>query len=180
MTYNIEILRHPTDEDWKRCKVLALNTVGKAAVTEPTFDWKVKMLRCEHSPIRTLIFTIKMDIPYWVSVHYVRHKYGVEHYVKSQRNDRQNEYDRNAARQDEIVSHIMDVNAQELIYIAHKRLCGKAAEETREVMRIIVDKVLETNPEFKMFLVPDCIHNGNSCHEITPCGTCGIWEDKWE
>ena len=25
----IEILRHPTQEDWDRCKMLALNTVNK-------------------------------------------------------------------------------------------------------------------------------------------------------
>ena len=96
------------------------------------------MLRCEHSPIRTLMFTIKMDIPYWVSVHYVRHKYGVEHYVKSQRNDRQNEYDRNAARQDEIVTHIMDVNASELMQMARMRLCSQAAFETQMVMKMIL------------------------------------------
>ena len=45
-----------------------------------------KMYRCEHSPIRTQLFWIEMyDIPTFVSVHLVRHKYGVEHFVCSNR-----------------------------------------------------------------------------------------------
>ena len=170
MDYKVEILRYPTEEDWLRCKTLALNTVGKKAVNQPTEKWKTDLLRCEHSPIRTLMFTIKMEIPYWVSVHYVRHKYGVEHYVQSQRNDRQAKYDRNEARQDEMVSHIMDINAQELMFMARKRLCGQAAKETRTVMMMIVNKVLETNPEFKEFLVPNCEYLGGLCKEMYPCG----------
>lgn len=166
--YKVEILRYPTEEDWRRCKVLALNTMGKNIVNNPTLDWKKQLLRCEHSPIRTLMFTIKMEVPYWVSVHYVRHKYGVEHYVQSQRNDRQNNYDRNSARQDELVSHIMDINAQELMFMSHKRLCKLASPETRQVMLQIVDKVLETNLEFQEFLIPNCMYLGG-CKEMYSC-----------
>lgn len=166
----VEVLRHPTDEDWERCKTLALNTVGKRYTGgEVTFGWKIKMLGAGHSPIRTLMFTIKMvDIPYYVSTCFVRHKYGVEHYVSSQRNDRQDMYDRRKATQDSPVTHIMDVNAQELIQIAHMRLCGQATEEMREIMRDVCSAVLETNPEFHPFLVPKCMEHG--CNEFHPCG----------
>ena len=58
---SVEILRYPTDEDWQRCKMLALNTIGKRyAGSEVTDEWKRKILRSEHSPIRTLMFTIRM------------------------------------------------------------------------------------------------------------------------
>ena len=141
----VELLRHPTEEDWLRCKTLALNTVGKKAVNQPTDKWKHDIIKCAHSPIRTLMFTIRMEIPYYTSVHFVRHKYGVEHYVTSQRNDRQDNYDRTKAPQDSPVVHIMDVNAQELIFMAHKRLCNQADPMTREVMRLICDEVAKTN-----------------------------------
>ena len=166
----VDILRHPTHEDWQRCKLLALNTIGKRYTgSEVTDDWKRKMLRSEHSPIRTLMFTIRMEVPYWVSVHFCRHKFGVEHYVTSQRNDRQSNYDRNAAPQDAMVTHIMDVNAAELIQMARMRLCSQAAPETQVAMLRICDAVVATNPEFSPFLTPKCIAHGG-CNEFKGCG----------
>lgn len=141
------------------------------------------MLYAEHSPIRTLMWTIEIrDIPYWVSVHLVRHKVGVEHYVRSQRNDRQSEYDRNAARQDAPVTHVMDINAPALIQMARMRLCGKAALETREVMRDICRAVVHANPEMREFLRPKC-DALVMCNEMQPCRNDHIrnWqvEDDW-
>lgn len=167
---NITISRYPTQDDWNRVKMLAFETEGKVATTPATDEWKIKMLKCQHSPIRTLMFTIHLiDIPYWVSVHFVRHKFGIEHYVRSQRNDRQSQYDRNSAPQNAPVNHIMEVNAQELIYMAQKRLCSKAALETKETMLAIVDEVVKLCPEFKQFLVPQCAYLGK-CPEIRSCG----------
>ena len=167
---SVEILRRPTEEDWRRCKMLALNTIGKTyAGKDVTEKWKHDILKSEHSPIRTLMFTIKMEIPYWVSVHFVRHKYGVEHFVSSQRNDRQDNYDRTKAPQDAMVTHIMDVNAQELIQMARMRLCGQASLETQRVMWRIVGAVVSTNPEFEDFLKPKCMHL-HGCNEFRPCG----------
>ena len=166
----VQILRFPTQEDWNRAKLLALETEGKEAKTPASDEWKDKMLKCEHSPIRTLMFTIKLiDIPYWVSVHFVRHEFGVEHYVKSQRNDRQDDYDRNEAPQNAPVTHILDINAQELMYMARKRLCSKASEETRYLMLLIVEAVVRVCPEFGPYLVRQCIYLGK-CPEIKSCG----------
>ena len=165
----VEVLRHPTDEDWERCKMLAMNTVGKKWSGEVSDEWKHKILKAEHSPIRTLWFTVRMDIPYWVSTHFVRHKYGVEHYVTSQRNDRQSRYDRTTAPQGVMVTHIMDVNAQELMQMARMRLCRQAAASTKMVMTEIRDAVIETNPEFADFLQPKCLIHGG-CNEFKPCG----------
>ena len=165
----IEILRSPTKEDWERCKMLALNTVGKKFTGEVTDNWKCKMLKAEHSPIRTLMFTIKMTIPYYVSVHFVRHKYGVEHYVTSQRNDRQNLYDRTEARQDAEVVHIMDINAQALINMSRVRLCNQADHTTQSVMKQIKKMIIDICPEFEDVLVPNCKYR-NICPEFSPCG----------
>ena len=167
---SVEILRHPTDEDWRRCKMLAFNTIGrKYAGSEVTDGWKRKILRSEHSPIRTLMFTIRMELPYWVSVHFCRHKYGVEHYVSSQRNDRQDKYDRTRAPQGAFVVHVMDINAAELMQMARMRLCRQASVETRMVMTLIRDAVIEVNPEFADFLQPKCVIHGG-CNEFVPCG----------
>lgn len=171
----VEILRHPTDEDWERCKMLAMNTIGKRWSGEVGYGWKHRMLKAEHSPIRTLMFTVRMEIPYWVSVHFCRHKYGVEHYVTSQRNDRQSKYDRTKAPQGEMVTHVMDINAQELMQMARMRLCGQASVETRMVMTEIRDAVVETNPEFADFLQPKCIVHGG-CNEFVPCGKASKYE----
>lgn len=72
----VTMLKHPTDEDWLFCKQCALNTIGKDSDKVPTEEWKRKILKAEHSPIRTLWFAFNLEIPYWVSVHFTRHKLG--------------------------------------------------------------------------------------------------------
>lgn len=166
----VEILRSPNDDDWARCKLFALNTVGKKhLVNGVTDEWKRKILKAEHSPIRTLMFTIRLTIPYFVSVHLVRHKIGIEHYVQSQRNDRQSNYDREIAPQNAMVTHIIDVNAEQLMFMARRRLCGQADATTRYVMTLICREVIKTNPEFNGFLVPMCIYR-HECPEFKSCG----------
>ena len=163
----IKLIRYPKEEDWKRALLLARETQGKEGDLTPSFEWKIKLINSEHSPLRTIMFTIEMkDIPYCNSVHFVRHKFGVEHYVKSQRSNE----NRGTEPQNAPVNHIMDINAQALIFMARKRLCFKADEKTREVMKEIVNKVIEVCPEFKGFLVPECIYRGGNCHEFKSCG----------
>lgn len=166
----VEILKHPTDEDWMICKLCTLNTVGKTTTKLPTDDWKNKLLLSEHSPIRTLNFLIKLEIPYYVSVHFCRHFLGVVHFVQSQRNDRQDNYDRTKASQDTIVSHIMYINAQELMFMARRRLCMQADPATRAVMQEICKQVAECNPEFDGTLEPMCYYRGGRCTEFNCCG----------
>ena len=166
---NIELIKYPTNADWIWCKTCTLNTIGKKVINSNVdSSWKEKILLSEHSPIRELWFGIKMEIPYWVSVHFVRHHIGVNHYVQTQRSDRTG-VDRGSKKQDEVVSHIMSVNAQELIFMAHKRLCNQASDETREVMKMIVNEVVKVCPEFKKVLVPNCIYRNGKCTEFFPC-----------
>lgn len=170
MDFSVEILKYPTEEDWLLCKRCTLNTVGKDSTKLPTDTWKHKLLMSEHSPIRTLNFCIKMIVPYYVSVHFARHFTGVTHFVQSQRNDRQENYDRTKAPQDAIVSHIMYVNAQELMFIARRRLCMQADSFTRAVMKEICRQVEDCSPEFKDTLEPMCYYRGGRCTEFNCCG----------
>jgi hypothetical protein len=167
----VSLLKYPTEDDWMMVKRCALVTVGKAPVKAPDFAWKQSILKAGHSPIRELQFVFYLEnIPYWVSVHLCRHHVGCQPYVKSQRNDRQNEYDRNKAPQDAPVNMIWSMNADALINIAHKRLCQKAAEETRNVIIDMCALVIDKLPEFGCVLVPACNYDNNNCKEMIPCG----------
>lgn len=162
------LIKYPSAEDWMFCKQCALVTVGKNAVTEPTQEWKHDILEARHSPIRVLQFAFELELPYWVSVHLCRHIHA-QPFVKSQRNDRQSDYDRTKAPQDEKVKMIWHMNAEELMTIANKRLCYKASKETRQIVQMMCDVVLQKCPEFNGLLVPMCQYHGGKCHEIIPC-----------
>lgn len=166
---NVEIVKYPTVEDWLLVKKCTLVTVGKETEVPPTEKFKRDLLRARHSPIRELKFVFLLtDLPYWVSVHLSRHIHA-QPYVKTQRNDRQSQYDRNSAPQNSPVSMMWSVNGEELITIANKRLCNLASQETREVVKIICNKVIEVCPEFKDELVPMCVRNGGVCYEMFSC-----------
>jgi thymidylate synthase ThyX len=143
-----------------------LVTVGKKSVTEPNIEWKHKILEARHSPIRVLNFMFRLEVSYWVSVHLCRHIHS-QPFVKSQRNDRQSDYDRNKAPQDAPVTMLWYMNAEELMVIANKRLCKQASEETRQVVRMMCKEVLKVCPEFEGLLVPMCRYG--KCHEMFPC-----------
>lgn len=72
------------------------------------------------------------------------------------------------------VSHIMWVNAQELMFMARKRLCGMVSKNAQKIMRMIRDEVLKTNPEFEDVLVPNCQYL-HSCPEFKSCGR---WKEE--
>lgn len=170
MNFNVEVLKHPTEEDWMLCKRCTLVTISKDSNVPPTEEWKVRLLKANHSPVRTLQFCFRLtNIPYWVAGHLVRHVHATP-FVSTQRNDRQEKYDRGEAPQNTPVDMCWYMNAEELITIAHKRLCHQASQETREVVQAICDAVIETNPEFKELLVPLCYYRNGKCTEFYPCG----------
>ena len=171
---SVEIIKHPTEEDWTHCKLMALSTMGIFEVKKPpTSKWKHEILMSQHSPIRTLWFTIRVsNVKEWVSVHFLRHDHGCEPFISSQRSDRQPKgitYNRDELPQGEPLTMTLYINAPELIYMSGMRLCARASKETREVMSAIVNAVVEVNPEFKPFLVPKCLMNGG-CNEFLSCG----------
>ena len=133
---------------WREVADAARTTIRQDEGTkEPSSKWKKRILLAEHSPIRKLCFNWKwLDLPYWVSVHFVRHKYGIEHFVSTQRTDRTG-VQRDAHRQDAPVMHECFANAQAVMFISRRRLCGQASAETRTAWQLVVDAIAEKEPE---------------------------------
>ena len=154
---------------WKEVANAARTTVGKGSGKEPSPTWKKRILLAEHSPIRQLIVKWKWSaIKYWVSVHFVRHKIGIEHFVKTQRTDRTGE-DREEKPQGSLVAHECIANAQALINISRKRLCNQASPSTRQAWMKVIAAVKEYDPVLASVCVPECIYRG-FCPEMKSCG----------
>lgn len=162
----VELLEYPTSVDWLEVKRRCMVTVGKTKFAPPDGQWMKAILNARHSPIRYLWFSFYIECQYYVSQHLARHVHA-QPYIKSQRNDRQSEYDRRKAPQDAPVMMILDMNAESLMTVCNKRLCKQASEETREIVEQMRDLVLERCPEFDGLLVPMCEYAG--CHEMHPC-----------
>lgn len=156
--------------NWLNVKEACRNTIGlEGAGKEPTSIWKKNLLLCEHSPIRKLTFNWKwLRLPYWVSVHFTRHKFGIDHFISTQRSDRTGE-DRNGKSQDAEVMHEVTANAQALINISRKRLCFGASPETTRAWVKVKNKVDIANPELASVMVKECVYRG-FCPEMNTCG----------
>lgn len=89
-------------------------------------------------------------------------------FVDSQRNDRQSDYDRNAARQDTPVMVTCIINAEALMFISRRRLCGKADQQTHAVWLAVIDAVSKVDPVLASCCVPECVYRG-FCPEFKPC-----------
>lgn len=135
-----------------------------------------KLYNCEHSPIRTQLFAVEMiNIPSFVSTHFVRHHVGVDHFVKSNREDRNGGHtniDRNTP-----VNHLMVCNAQALINMSRRRLCLQAHPQTVKVMNMIKEAVAKVDLDLAEKMVPECEYR-NGCHELKPCGRFEVAKSK--
>lgn len=172
----ILLINSPSEDDWIECKRRALITVYEKGTNDdikpPTSEWKHKILEARHSPIRYLRYSfLFLDIPSNIATHYCRHVHA-QPYVSSLRNDRQDAMDGDKAPRDTPVNMILDVNAEELMVIANKRLCGKAAIETRKAAIQMCALAERKTPELRGLLVPMCEYNGGVCHEMKPCRRC--------
>jgi hypothetical protein len=130
------------------------------------------MVIAEHDPIRDIEVKFRwIDIPYWVAMHWKTHIWRGR--TNTQRNDRQDKYDRRKAPQDELVTFTGDPNVQHLIDTMRKRLCRMAASETRECAESLKRELRAIEPEISDVLVPNCIYRCG-CPEPNGCG----WYDK--
>ena len=126
-----------------------------------------QIYKCEHSPIRTQLFWVQMyAIPTFVSVHFVRHKVGVEHFVLTMREDRGG----GQASRWTPVNHGMLINAQALIQMARKRLCRQSHLMTQKVMEEIEKAMVHVDVDLANSLVPECEYRNGYCPELKPCG----------
>ena len=156
-------------DDWKLVKNACRTTVRKAFSDKDASDsFKKMMLICEHTPIRMIEFYWRWkDIPYFVGMEWARHKF--EKFISSQRNDRQSEYDRNAARQDAPIVFDAHANMQNLIDAFRKRLCYQAHPEARKLAEDFKLTLSATHPFEASVLVPNCIYRCG-CPEMQSCG----------
>lgn len=164
------MIKIKTKSTWRDVADAARTTVRKDPGTgEPSAKWKKKILLAEHSPIRQLIYKWKwLSIKYWVSVHLVRHKIGIEHFVSTQRTDRTGE-NRDVKPQAETVNHECIANAQSIINISRKRLCSQASPETQKVWTKLLEEIHKHDPILYSVCVPECVYRG-FCPELNCCG----------
>lgn len=155
---------------WPKVKQAARTTIGREGEGKyPSDSWKKTILLAEHSPIRKIKFSWKWaNLKSWVSVHFVRHWLGILHWVTTQRTDRTG-VNRDESRQDALVSHECEANAQALINISRRRLCAQASPETRSAWKEVKTKVAEVDPVLASVMVPECIYRG-FCPEFESCG----------
>ena len=157
-------------DNWQDVKNATMNTIGKDKGAYPSSDWKRRLLLSEHSPIRKLHIGWKWsDLKYWVSVHLVRHKYGIEHFVSTQRTDRTG-ISRDEMPQNSLVNHECEANAQALINISRKRLCHCASLETRQAWQQVKSEIALVEPELASVMVKECVYRNGLCPEMFTCG----------
>lgn len=158
------------EDVWPKVKRSARTTISKENEgAYPSDSWKKIILLAEHSPIRRIKVSWQWNkLKSWVSVHFVRHKNGIEHWVSTQRVDRTG-VDRDKKTQDSPVLHECEANAQALIFISRKRLCNQASPETRAAWIEVKQKVTEKDPVLGSVMVPECIYRG-FCPEFHSCG----------
>lgn len=144
---------------WNEVLNRARTTVNKKELDkEPSDEFKRKILRAEHSPIRGLIFCFKItNLKSWVATHFARHHVGVEKWIRTQRTDRTG-VNRDELPQGNEVEMEYEANAQALINLSRKRLCNQASPETREVMQAIKEEVLKRDKFVAEVMVRDCVY----------------------
>ena len=145
--------------DWNEVLNKARITVHKEEIEkEPSDGFKRKILRAEHSPIRSLIFCFKItNLKSWVATHFARHHVGVEKWIRTQRSDRTG-INRDELPQGNEVEMDYEANAQALINISRKRLCNQASPETRQVMQQMKEEVSKRDKFVAEVMVRECVY----------------------
>ena len=168
----VEIISHPDDVDWLNVRNSALITRRQKTSVVPSDIVKLKMLCSEHSPIRGLQYRwVWHDQKYWISMHIKTHSVGISQYVSTQRNDLQDVYDRDAARQDAKVEHMGYANAQSMLNISKARKCLNASKETREAWQELIEAIKMVEPQLARLCVPPCVYRNGICPEVfNHCG----------
>lgn len=138
---------------------------------EPSINWKKKIIKAEHSPLRALMFYVDMyDIPYYAAMHFRTHKLVHLPLVTTGRPDiDDNQKPREEQLKSELVNMRLMLDAQEIIAISRVRLCTKAEKTTRTIWQTVINKLAEIEPILANACWPNCIYRG-ICPEIKSCG----------
>lgn len=140
---------------------------------EPSDNFKRKIIKAEHSPLRSLMFNIDLyDIPYYSHVHLVRHVHA-QPFVSTARPDIDgNQLPREEQKKTDPVNVRLFLNAQEILHISRARLCNKAEKDTREIWKAVVNELWKQEPILADACVPNCIYRNGICPEMKCCGFC--------
>lgn len=174
----MRVINVKSSDNWQEIKDSCMTTINKTTGKYPDSKWKNNILLCEHSPIRRLRISWKwLDLPYWISVHFTRHSVGITHFVSTQRTKE----NRGEEPQGAYVIHECEANAQALINISRKRLCCKAAAETRQTWQAVKDEIAKIEPELASCMVRECVYRG-FCPEMHSCEFCEteLFQDERE
>lgn len=159
---NIEIERNYSEEFPNR--FAAATTHGKPIKASKRYWFK-----CEHSPIRLFRYFIEIKgIKSFISTHLVRHGVFANHAVTSKRDDLRPD-PRESVGRDTPVTHVIETNAAELIFISRKRLCYKSHRETVAAWKKVTNAIQKTEPDLYPFLVPECVYRNGICPEYIEC-----------
>lgn len=155
--------------DWLTILNVSRMTQRKNPVTkEPSEEWKRKLIRSRHSPLRMIQFLIEGEAPGFVINHLVRHTYQLpQPYVATSRTDILGTSER--PPDTAIRPYAIYLNADALIEMAEYRLCYKASKETRTEMINMLVEVYESEPLLIEYCEPTCVKQGR-CNEFKPCG----------
>lgn len=170
----VSLIYKPEERELMLCKRCVWVTMGKTDMPKKSIgqDLLRGLLRARHSPIRVLNFAFLIEsIPSNTATHLARHIHAAP-FISSLRNDRQTKLDGDKAPRDTPVDMILYCNAEELMTIANKRLCNRAAKRTQQVVRMMCDAAEKAMPELIGNLVPMCVYHGGVCHEMESCGRC--------
>lgn len=137
---------------------------------EPSVEFKKKIIKAEHSPLRCLMFNIDFyDIPNYVSVHLVRHTHA-QPFVSTSRPDIDGkQIPREEQKKIDPVNMRLFLNAQEIINISKVRLCNKAEFKTRNIWEQVIKELKKIEPELANACVPNCLYR-RFCPEFKSCG----------
>jgi hypothetical protein len=154
--------------DWEEVVNDCRMTVSKGELGhEPSKAFKKAILISEHDPIRDIEVKFRWaNIKYWIAMHWKTHIWRSR--TNTQRNDRQDDYDRDEEPQKHPVEFVGDANAQHLIDTMRKRLCFMASSETREYAQDLKETLRQVEPELSDVLVPNCIYRCG-CPENGEC-----------
>lgn len=156
--------------DWLHVKNACRATVGKnESFINATEKFKKDLILSEHSPIRRIRFSWKWEnIRSWVATHFSRHSW--ECYISTQRTDRVG-INRDLVAQGAHVMFDGEMNAQNAIDTARKRLCKCSSKETRDKFADLKIKMLEVPElvELSNAMVPNCIYRFGCSEPFSKC-----------
>lgn len=138
---------------------------------EPSDTFKKNIVKAMHSPLRCLMYTIDMyNIPYYVSVHLVRHIHA-QPFVSTSRPDIDGSMlPREEQRKTDLVNMRLFLSAEELINISKVRLCSKAEKLTRITWWSVINELMVIDPIVAKACVPNCVFRNGICPEMKSCG----------